>query len=94
VAAAWIYIAGLRIGLAHSVGTNKTATQAQNNFTVNGAQAVAPVDVGFRELMQICLDENERRFAGYDPRLSRPNTVPRLARFVLGVGKLWRRKKR
>jgi len=43
--------------------------------------------------MQICLDENERRLSGYDPRLCRPNTVPVLARFVLGVGKLWPRKK-
>lgn len=93
VAAAWVYIGGLRIGLARSVGTNKTATQAQNNFTVNGAQAVAPVDIGFFDLMQICLEENERRLAGYDARLSRPNTVPQLARFVLAVGKLWRRKK-
>ena len=94
VAAAWIYIGGLRVGLAHSVGTNKTATQAQNNFTVNGAQAVAPVDVGFLDLMRICLDENERRLSGYDPRLTRPDTVPALARFVLAVGKLWPRKKR
>jgi hypothetical protein len=94
VAAAWVYIGGLRIGMARSVGTNKTATQQQNNFTVNGAKAVAPIEIGFLDLMQICLDENERRLAGYDRRLSRPNTVPRLARFVLGVGKLWPRKKR
>jgi hypothetical protein len=94
VAAAWVYIGGLRVGMAHSVGTNKTATQQQNNFTVNGAKAVAPVEIGFLELMQICLEENARRLAGYDPRLSRPNTVPRLARFVLAVGKLWPRKKR
>jgi hypothetical protein len=94
VAAAWGYIAGLRIGLARSVGTNRTATQQENNFTVNGAQAVADVEIGFFDLMQVCLQENDRRLAGYDPRLCRPTRVPALARFVLAIGKLWPRKKR
>ena len=44
VAAAWVYIAGLRVGLARSVGTNKEATQQEINFTVNGAQAVTGGD--------------------------------------------------
>ena len=94
VAAAWVYIAGLRIGLARSVGTNRKATQQENNFTVNGAQAVTAVDIGFLDLMRICLEENDRRLAGYDPRLCRPTRIPSLARVVLAVGKLWPRKKR
>jgi hypothetical protein len=94
VAAAWVYIAGLRIGLARSVGTNRTATQQESNFTVNGAQAVADVEIGFFDLMQVCLQENDRRLAGYDPRLCRPTRVPALARFVLAIGKLWPRRKR
>lgn len=94
VAAAWVYIAGLRIGLARSVGTNRTATQQENNFTVNGAQAVAAVEIGFFDLMRVCLQENDRRLAGYDPRLCRPTRVPALARFVLAVGKLRPGKKR
>jgi hypothetical protein len=94
VAAAWVYIAGLRIGLARSVGTNRTATQQESNFTVNGAQAVADVEIGFFDLMQVCVQENDRRLAGYDPRLCRPTRVPALARFVLAIGKLWPRKKR
>lgn len=93
VAAAWVYIVGLRIGLARSVGTNRTATQQENNFTVNGAQAVTAVEVGFFDLMEICLEENDRRLAGYDARLCRPTRIPSLARFVLAVGKLWPRKK-
>lgn len=93
VAAAWIYIAGLRIGLARSVGSSRTATQQENNFTVNGAQAVTAVEIGFLDLMRVCLQENDRRLAGYDPRLCRPTRVPALARFVLGVGKLWPGKK-
>jgi hypothetical protein len=94
VAATWVYIAGLRIGLAHSVGNNNKATQQETNFTVNGAQAVAAVEIGFLDLMQICLQENDRRLAGYDSRLCRPTRIPALARFVLGVGKLWPSRKR
>ena len=30
-------------------------------------------------------EENDRRFAGYDPRLLRPTTVPRLVRSALRV---------
>ena len=33
-------------------------------------------------LIDVCLDENERRLAGYDPRLLRPNFVPCLMRFA------------
>jgi hypothetical protein len=94
VAAAWIYIAGLRIGLARSVGTNTRATQQESNFTVNGAQAVTSVEIGFLNLMQVCLQENDRRLAGYDPRLRRPTRIPTLARFVIAVGRLWPSKKR
>jgi hypothetical protein len=94
VAAAWVYIAGLRVGLARKVGTNSTATQQESNFTVNGAQAVTAVEIGFLDLMQICLQENDRRLAGYDPRLCRPTRIPALARFALAVGKLWPGRKR
>jgi hypothetical protein len=54
-----------------------------NNFTVNGAQAVSAVEISVRELMTLCLEENERRFSGYDRRLLRPETMPRLVRFAL-----------
>ena len=40
------------------------------------------VELKPRELIDLCLSENERRMAGYDRRLLRPTTVPRLARLV------------
>lgn len=94
VAAAWVHIVGLRIGLARSVGTRTRARQQDSNFTVNGAQAVTSVEIGFLDLMRICLEENERRLAGYDPRLCRPTRIPALARCVLAVGGLWPGRKR
>lgn len=94
VAAAWVYIAGLRVGLARSVGTNRKTTREESNFTVNGAQAVTSVEVGFFDLTKICLQENDRRLAGYDSRLCRPTRIPALARCVVAVGKLWPGKKR
>ncbi len=89
VIAVWIHIAWLQIGMARMMDAPDSATHQDSNFTINGAQAVTPVAVGFHELMQLCLMENDRRFAGYDSRLSRPTTIPALVRFVLGVGKFW-----
>jgi hypothetical protein len=36
--------------------------------------------------MAVCLAENDRRFAGYDPRLLRPTTTPAIARLVCWLG--------
>lgn len=33
--------------------------------------------------MRLCLEENDRRFSGYDTRLLRPETMPKLVRFAL-----------
>jgi hypothetical protein len=50
---------------------------------VNGAQAVTAEAFSLRDLMKLCLAENKRRFAGYDHRLLRPVTMPRLVRFAI-----------
>ena len=46
-------------------------------------------DVTLTNLARICLSENERRLAPYDPRLLRPKMVPTLVglslRFVPGA---------
>jgi hypothetical protein len=84
VAAVWVFLGLERINLARGMDAGKAEnTPAQdNNFTVTGSKAVSGVDVGIGELMEICLAENDRRMAGYDPRLRRPTTAPALARFA------------
>jgi hypothetical protein len=42
--------------------------------------------------MQLCLQENDRRFAGYDARFVRPTTVPALARVALFLSRPWAKK--
>jgi hypothetical protein len=71
------------MGLARSMDAEGNETPQDNNFTVNGAKSVSGDELSVRELMLLCLAENERRFSGYDPRLLRPRTVPRLVRFAL-----------
>jgi hypothetical protein len=80
VVAAWCFLGWERIGIARGIDTGE---RQDNNFTVNGAQSVTDGGIGVTELMGLCLAENDRRFAGYDPRLVRPQTMPRLVRFAL-----------
>jgi hypothetical protein len=82
VAAAWAFLVWERIGLARAIDGD--AVQ-DNNFTLSGAQSVAAEAPALPELLALCLAENERRFAGYDARLLRPATVPRLVRLALRV---------
>jgi hypothetical protein len=93
VAAVWAFLGWERIGLARGMddgkgggsggGSNRGKSKPQdNNFTVTGSKAVSDVEVTLRDLMDLCLSENDRRFAGYDPRLLRPTTMPGLVRFA------------
>jgi hypothetical protein len=83
VAAVWAFLVWERIGLARSIDGGAAAQD--NNFTLNGAQSVAAEAPALRELLALCLAENERRFADYDERLLRPTTVPQLVRVALRV---------
>jgi len=86
VAAVWVFLVWERIGLARGMdGAGKPAKPQDNNFTLTGSKAVSDVDIGAAELMALCLAENDRRFAGYDPRLVRPTTMPWLTRLALRV---------
>ena len=71
-----------RIGLARGIGAGEDEKPQDNNFTMTGSKAVADVDLPLPVLIDICLAENERRMAGYDLRLLRPMTIPRLVRFA------------
>ncbi len=82
VARVWLFLIWERIGLARSMdGDGKQQTQ-DNNFTVSGSKSVSNVDIRVGELMALCLQENDRRFAGYDRRLLRPTTMPNLVRLA------------
>jgi hypothetical protein len=86
VAAVWIFLIWERIGIARVVGNSGNAASAapaqDNNFTLTGTKAVGAVDLSVAGLIDVCLEENDRRLAGYDARLLRPNLVPRLMRLV------------
>jgi hypothetical protein len=78
VIAVWVFLVWERIGIARGLGS---APGDDNNFTVTGSQSVG-VEISPAELMGLCLAENERRLAAYDPRLLRPKLVPAMIRFV------------
>jgi len=82
VAAVWVVLAWERIGLARSMDGEGNETYQDHNFTVTGAKAVSD-EISVRGLLSTCLAENERRFSGYDARLLRPTTTPKLVRFLL-----------
>ena len=86
ILAVWAFLIWERIGIARGVGgsdraeADVAAMPQDNNFTVTGGKSLAAVDISPATLIGICLAENERRLSGYDPRLLRPNVVPRLMR--------------
>ncbi|MEM5383747.1 ferritin-like domain-containing protein [Paraburkholderia phymatum] len=83
VVAVWLFLGWERIGLARTMDAEGNEQKQDNNFTVNGAQAVSGAEIDLRDLMMLCLEENDRRFSGYDERLLRPDTMPKLVRFAL-----------
>jgi hypothetical protein len=88
---AWVFLGWERIGLARDLDSGAEKPAVDNNFTLTGSKAVSDVDINPLDLMVICLSENDRRFAGYDPRLLRPTTTPALARVAVRLGRMFRR---
>ena len=82
VLAVWTFLVWERIGIARGfegAGDGEQGIVPQdNNFTLTGSKAVGAVDLSIAALMDVCLAENDRRLSGYDPRLLRPQVVPRL----------------
>lgn len=77
--AAWLFLIWERIGIAKGIDAGGAAQDA--NFTVTGSAAVG-VELKLAQMIDLCLAENERRMQGYDPRLLRPEFVPRMARLA------------
>jgi hypothetical protein len=91
VLAVWIFLIWERLGLAWGMGKGSggcTPETQDNNFTLTGSKAVGAGEMSAATLIDICLEENDRRLSGYDRRLLRPNLVPRLMRFARRL--LWR----
>jgi hypothetical protein len=80
VAAVWLHLIRERIGILRGFDAGKPANDL--NFTATGAAAVG-VALKPRELMELCLAENDRRLQGYDPRLLRPRLVPLAVRLAI-----------
>ncbi|HVE21295.1 MAG TPA: ferritin-like domain-containing protein [Acidocella sp.] len=76
--AVWAFLIWERIGIARSVDGLEGADA---NFTMNGSKALSD-EMDPAVLIDICLEEDKKRMAGYDPRLLRPTTMPRLARMA------------
>jgi hypothetical protein len=93
VLAVWVFLGYERIGIARGMDDGKSKKAQDNNFTVTGSAAVSDVEVSLPELMDICLAENDRRFAGYDRRLLRPTTMPNMVRFARRFMRLPKKKK-
>ncbi len=82
--AVWGYLIYERIGIAKDVDGLEGADA---NFTMNGSSALSE-EMDLPKLLAICLEEDKRRMAGYDMRLTRPTTMPFLGRIGLAVLRL------
>jgi len=78
VAAVYAYLVWERFGLAKDVDGLE---DGDANFTVSGSESIAG-EMDPAKLIDVCMTENERRLAGYDPRLKRPVAAPTLARLA------------
>jgi hypothetical protein len=76
--AVWAFLIWERIGIARNVDGLEGADA---NFTMNGSKALSD-EMDPAILIDICLEEDKKRMAGYDRRLLRPTTMPRLARMA------------
>ncbi len=82
VCAVWAFLGWERMGLARTVDGKGGQQKQDKNFTVTSANSVSAGNHTLADIIDLCLAENDRRFAGYDERLLRPTTMPALARFA------------
>jgi hypothetical protein len=84
IAAVWAFLIWERLQTARDVGGG-------NNFTMAGHESLG-IELSLTGLVAICLEENDRRLAGYDARLLRPRAVPALARLALRLANFGRKR--
>lgn len=88
IVSVWAFLLWERIGFARGLDGDGQAqpgsTPQDNNFVFTGSRAIGSGNVSAAAVIDICLSEHERRFAGYDPRLLRPRLMPRLMRLARG----------
>jgi hypothetical protein len=96
IVSAWAFLIWERIGFAQGLDEGRGAARGlddgrdsppscnlqDNNFVFTGSRMIDSGNVSAAAVIDICLSEHERRFAGYDARLLRPRLMPRLMRFV------------
>jgi hypothetical protein len=78
---AWVVVNTLaaRIKTARTMDNESNTTQ--EHFTMSAHQDLGS-QISARALLELCLQENERRMAPYDARLGRPRLAPGVARIA------------
>jgi hypothetical protein len=85
IVSVWAFLIWERIGFARGLdggGAGSGTMPQDNNFVFTGSRALGSGTVSAAAVVDICLSEHERRFAGYDCRLLRPQLMPRLMRLA------------
>jgi hypothetical protein len=86
IVSVWAFLVWERIGFARGLDGDDRAQPESirqgNNFVFTGSRAIGSGNVSAAAVIDICLSENVRRFAGYDPRLLRPRLMPRVMRLA------------
>lgn len=72
------------ISAARGGGDSDAGTPPEDDFMM-GVKDSLDVATSPRQFLRVCIAENDRRLAPYDPRLLRPTFVPRLARTLARV---------
>jgi hypothetical protein len=86
IASVWAFLIWERIGVARTIDGQGAGAKAQdNNFVFTGSRTLGNGDISIGRVIDICLTEHERRFAGYDRRLLRPRVMPRMMRLIRRV---------
>ncbi|PVY35448.1 hypothetical protein C7413_103241 [Paraburkholderia silvatlantica] len=80
VAAIWFMLVWERLAIARGIDADGNARDS--NFLPANREVLGD-SLDPRELIELCLEENDARMSGYDARLLRPTLVPTLARFAL-----------